>query len=52
MSLVGSLCGLFLLYIIPISVYLVIEYLEIHYPKLQVDILENKLDTIEGFSPL
>ena len=46
-SLVGSFCGLFLLYIIPISVHLKSEYIKLNYPALVNDLDNDKIDTLE-----
>ena len=41
LGLVGSFCGLFLMYLIPISVYLKHRYLETHFPSLAKSLVEN-----------
>lgn len=46
-SLIGSFCGLFLLYIVPISVHLTSEYLKLNYPTLLIALEEEKVSSME-----
>jgi hypothetical protein len=48
LGFVGSFCGLFLMYIVPIGVYLKQTYLEILFPTLAFALEENRVKTAHG----